>query len=670
MATNKTLHKNKLDEAIASNRIKDNDVTYIKDTENKVEGIVLGKNSLVLNTIPDSSTTESGKLLQVDENGSPVWGTNIGDITGSLETLTTEVNTNKSNIISNRGKVDNLKIKIGPYEQRIQESKVEIDNIKTQLGDINQTTISSIQSDIQELQDNYTTMSDSLGAHKTEFLEFKNLKGVPNGLAMLDAQGKIPSSQLPSYVDDVITVDNEEALPETGEDSKIYITKDTNTQYRWDGSFYVSLNSVAGSLTLGETSSTAYAGDKGKANRETLNAHIANKTNPHEVTKGQVGLGNVDNTRDLDKPISTAVQTALDKKVNAEEGKGLSTQDFTTSYKDQLDNLEGKLTSLQETKVNKDGSKVLSDNNYTTAEKTKLAGIAAGANNYVLPEASTNVLGGVILDNILSTSSKHAITNSVVTIQLNSKMPKSGGIFTGNVYCPTAADTDNSTRIATTAYVQSVLKKKPVLDFRYTQKSPLPYQGLASGDYNWISADFPLNAGTLDPAKCPVYANPFNTSEVFREYNRGFTPTIPLHLSNLYNNLRKFSISIDFIWFGTRKSDSQILYSLFYANEGFTVAFVYPERWIVQNYDGETYIPNFNVIVSNLYRIVDTIDYTITPPSRRVTLINIDGTQMNNNFTLPNRTPRTNINKLYVGGNGTIDASFNGAIGDVRIQIY
>ena len=47
-----------------------------------------------------------------------------------------------------------------------------------------------------------------------------------------------------------------------------------------------------------------------------LTTHINDKDNPHEVTKAQVGLGNCDNTSDLDKPISTATQTALDGKVN------------------------------------------------------------------------------------------------------------------------------------------------------------------------------------------------------------------------------------------------------------------------------------------------------------------------------------------------------------------
>lgn len=47
-----------------------------------------------------------------------------------------------------------------------------------------------------------------------------------------------------------------------------------------------------------------------------IDTHIADKTNPHEVTKTQVGLGNVDNTSDLNKPISTATQTALNGKQN------------------------------------------------------------------------------------------------------------------------------------------------------------------------------------------------------------------------------------------------------------------------------------------------------------------------------------------------------------------
>lgn len=93
--------------------------------------------------------------------------------------------------------------------------------------------------------------------------------GKANGLASLNESGKIPEAQLPSYVDDVVEYDSLTAFPETGESGKIYIATDTNMTYRWSGSSYVAISS---SLALGETSSTAYAGDKGKANRDAINS--------------------------------------------------------------------------------------------------------------------------------------------------------------------------------------------------------------------------------------------------------------------------------------------------------------------------------------------------------------------------------------------------------------
>lgn len=231
--------------------------------------------------------------------------------------------------------------------------------------------------------------------------QFINSKGAPNGLASLNESGIIPSAQLPSYVDDVIEVDTFSNLPGTGESGKIYIVQDTNLTYRWSGTDYVEISK---SLALGETSSTAYPGDKGKATTDKLNripdklitdtvnvnqstteavlnfttyrqeaqqigrntltitsattsqaglmsssdktkldglkdqagitsdinavqtnleTHINNKSNPHEVNKDQVGLGNVDNTSDANKPISNATQTALNGKFSATDGNAL-----------------------------------------------------------------------------------------------------------------------------------------------------------------------------------------------------------------------------------------------------------------------------------------------------------------------------------------------------------
>lgn len=96
-----------------------------------------------------------------------------------------------------------------------------------------------------------------------------NSKGAANGIATLDASGKVPSAQLPSYVDDVLEFANKAAFPATGESGKIYIAIDTNKSYRWSGSAYTEISK---SLALGETASTAYAGNKGKANADAIAA--------------------------------------------------------------------------------------------------------------------------------------------------------------------------------------------------------------------------------------------------------------------------------------------------------------------------------------------------------------------------------------------------------------
>lgn len=99
-------------------------------------------------------------------------------------------------------------------------------------------------------------------------------KGSANGVAELDQNGRVPSNQLPSYVDDVVEYNSLNDFPVTGESGKIYVAKNTNVTYRWSGSTYVVIGT---DLTLGETSSTAYRGDRGKA------AYDAAVVNPDAV---------------------------------------------------------------------------------------------------------------------------------------------------------------------------------------------------------------------------------------------------------------------------------------------------------------------------------------------------------------------------------------------------
>lgn len=88
------------------------------------------------------------------------------------------------------------------------------------------------------------------------------LKGSANGIAELNENGKVPSSQLPSYVDAVVEYTSISDFPSTGDTGKIYVDTTTNLTYRWSGSAYVE---ISPSIALGETSSTAYRGDRGKA---------------------------------------------------------------------------------------------------------------------------------------------------------------------------------------------------------------------------------------------------------------------------------------------------------------------------------------------------------------------------------------------------------------------
>lgn len=104
-------------------------------------------------------------------------------------------------------------------------------------------------------------------------------------------------------------------------------------------------------------------------------------------TKAMVGLGNVDNTSDANKPISTATQEALDDKVDKVAGKELSTNDFTDELLEKLDGIEEGATNYQHPS-NHPATMITEDTTHrfmTDTERTKLAGIEENANNYVHP---------------------------------------------------------------------------------------------------------------------------------------------------------------------------------------------------------------------------------------------------------------------------------------------
>lgn len=140
-------------------------------------------------------------------------------------------------------------------------------------------------------------------------------KGVAGGIAELDSAGKIPANQLPSFVDDVLELPTMEDFPAIGESGKIYIAVDTNKSYRWGGTVYVAITS---GVVIGETENSAYRGDRGAA----AYAHSIATGNQHEMTKSDVGLGNVPN---VDTNDQTPTFTEAEAVSNINSGEKIST---------------------------------------------------------------------------------------------------------------------------------------------------------------------------------------------------------------------------------------------------------------------------------------------------------------------------------------------------------
>lgn len=173
-------------------------------------------------------------------------------IPGQIEDLK-EADSNLNN------RIEDLDDKI---DKEIADREAEIDRIENKFDGVTDKLEDALQKEIEDRKAGDTTITNSLNA-------FISTKGQPGGLAELDSTGKVPAAQLPSYVDDVLEFSTKAQFPQTGETGKIYVAKDTNLTYRWTGTQYLEISQ---SLALGETPSTAYPGDKGKANRDALNS--------------------------------------------------------------------------------------------------------------------------------------------------------------------------------------------------------------------------------------------------------------------------------------------------------------------------------------------------------------------------------------------------------------
>ena len=120
-------------------------------------------------------------------------------------------------------------------------------------------TVSTIKSDLN------LSKSDVGLSNVTNDAQVKRSEmGANSGVATLDAAGKVPSSQLPSYVDDVIEYANKASFPSTGETGKIYVDKATNEVYRWSGSQYIAIadSQVQANWSTTDTTAKSYIQNK------------------------------------------------------------------------------------------------------------------------------------------------------------------------------------------------------------------------------------------------------------------------------------------------------------------------------------------------------------------------------------------------------------------------
>ena len=248
-------------------------------------------------------------------------------------------------------------------------------------------------------------------------------KGAANGVASLDSAGKVPSSQLPSYVDDVLEYDAKVSFPTTGETGKIYVDKNTNKTYRWSGSDYVEISE---SLALGETSSTAYRGDRGKT---AYDHSQVTSGNPHNTTAAETGA--VPNTS---AGVSAAINllttgdsapTDNDYYVSQYAGGGTSTTTYHRRPVSKLwDYIKSKLTSTTTSANLTDTEKSNARANIGAAAASDVAVSYISAGDFFTPYPG----GSILSETLLFKQGKHMF--GFIKVKVMSNIPLVGTVKT------------------------------------------------------------------------------------------------------------------------------------------------------------------------------------------------------------------------------------------------
>ena len=331
-----------------------NKVTVSVNRKTVNEGIYKDDNTTF--DLPVASITKAGTMtaadkVKLDETLPQQIAKEIQDRKDAIEALKNSSEASLAKEISDRTAADQaLDTKFTQAIKEEADARAEYDQVQMQKIQEEEKARAAADTALEnKLQTNINNL-------EKKHDDFVATKGKANGFASLDGNGLVPSSQLPSYVDDVIEVyatydvsetgklsniklysDPDHANPITGESGKIYlnITQDEPSyQFRWSGTQFVDSNTS--SLILGEVTGTAYDGGKGKALadwRKSLNdnlkfySHIKdNGAWTRNATEVRLNFdcsdfGDTASVNTYNQPIPAAtkdlagVQTAADKKL-------------------------------------------------------------------------------------------------------------------------------------------------------------------------------------------------------------------------------------------------------------------------------------------------------------------------------------------------------------------
>ena len=246
-----------------------------------------------------------------------------------------------------------------------------------------------------------------------------SLKGAKNGLAELDENGLVPSTQLPSYVDDVVEVNMGSDLtsatladdsPVTPEAGKIYVDLTSNKTYRWSGTTFVVISDT---IALGETSTTAFDGARGKIaynHSQSAHARVDATLTQASTTNGNIKINGTE-TKVYTHPGYTAQKSGL-YKVTVDGNGHVSAVSAVTKADITALGIPGQDTNTTYVAATSTANGLMS-----SSDKAKLDGIASGANAYTHPgyTSRTSGLYKITVDSLGHVSAVSSVTKADIT---------------------------------------------------------------------------------------------------------------------------------------------------------------------------------------------------------------------------------------------------------------